>query len=1544
MQKKSNIFLLMAANAIDLVDDSPDESIVYYEEENDPYPHMIEEEEVELIKNSHADDDREEIEWLDEIILPQYYQYQNYKLKSRTLKRGIGSVRWIGPLWNLLYVFEVDGKNPIPGIGIYVGFDNKYLLPVGWSYTLGLSFSIFDKNDQECDLRSHDRFQRNPEVFSGCQYDGTLSELRGTLIMRGETPRDDRGFKNMIQDVEYFNENYVRQREVNGESQFYYKIKVKLVLVPSERRMGSNWDSKLNTGMVGIENLGATCYLNSLLQMLYHITAFRRAVYSLPVDGEEYQTSMTLAMQHLFRNLQCSQCAATTEHLTRSFGWSTAEAFTQQDVQEMMRVLLDKLEEKMKNTELDGVISNLFAGKVKSYISCTNVSYESTREEDFYDIQLDVKGCADIHDSFKKYVAKEMLDGENQYDAGVHGKQNAEKGVIFTKFPPVLTIHLKRFEFDYNTMRLSKVHDHFEFPLRLNLDNYLASDCNNSGNDYILHSVLVHAGDVGGGHYYAYIRPSNEQFDYNVTSLSADEIIKRYNRGWYKFNDEIVSKVMKLEAVDHTYGRKKNDFTRLALGSAYMLVYIKESTVHDIMRLPNEEDLPRQLVQRLDEEELKQLKERQRIKRSAFYRYVYYFTEKSIQNFNLYSVVKLEDFIMPPKVDNDYLVKEGIRRIKCLKGSTLLNHLFSICKQLNIPPYLVRLWKVEPCVFLNTDYLWRVKGCVTLSHLRDARYSAPGRDENLDEYNEIMYFVEVLKPIVAINNAEWTQFMTWKSAEDELVEAVRKEVPPLDEDIDPLEGMGVGSNMQPLELYFEKTPDLLENSKSGFERLHYQVMNELADSCNYSHSDYHRENVDIKIIFIKIYDASNVFPSIKVLDYDVGSAVLGSNEGVDSKDLDEPTFAYNPVKYIGKVILHATETSADFKVKLFELLRAIECTNPSDIAAVKDYFDCPENFQYIVSKPAIYGYMNFDIDTDDSVQGMSMGSVLVMSKNCDEEVDMHPPFGVVGALSWMEYTIQFRDIEFAPADERDTAILQEWKLANEQTLGKRDHDNRVIADKNGNNSMETDGAESLEVVLRAPGHANVLQFLQYASEHLQLPLTQLIFYIVKRTAKYVSRDDDPFVGVAEPIKNLNCMHDNTDLGLDMDNLVEFIAVFKGKKSSSKFFYNISPFSLWSSAKQEDLRFTHRFMEIFITDERVRAIRREKLNHSQDAFSTGHPILSDYVKQSAVADEPSDAKRRKLVGGDSLQYLSTAPSHETGDDGICKVPSLFLDEKKVYFKTEIVSGGEISSMMPSLRRTLGVPLGEVVNGMDDSKYAALLNYAATSLAEPLENCVDFPLLLFALDSQDRSLRRIYSGDAALNSIMKSWIDSSVSPRDTKYACVQHAHMDDLIFMAGLGEVESMAVIVYNFTLGAGNVANLLEPSLFGGPFFTYVRIDDDYDSLWRRICELTGECETPTSSAKECINRLVCIYERIPFPLNKNVDENNSKTVWEVVRSKYSKFDTRIPLGKLNERLDITVGKSTVFSPALIPALGIQRSATSTSVLRYKKVSSSIHIK
>jgi ubiquitin C-terminal hydrolase len=38
----------------------------------------------------------------------------------------------------------------------------------------------------------------------------------------------------------------------------------------------TSYDSKKETGMVGLKNQGATCYLNSLLQSLYFTNAFRQ--------------------------------------------------------------------------------------------------------------------------------------------------------------------------------------------------------------------------------------------------------------------------------------------------------------------------------------------------------------------------------------------------------------------------------------------------------------------------------------------------------------------------------------------------------------------------------------------------------------------------------------------------------------------------------------------------------------------------------------------------------------------------------------------------------------------------------------------------------------------------------------------------------------------------------------------------------------------------------------------------------------------------------------------------------------------------------------------------------------------------------------------------------------------------------------------------------------------------------------------------------------------------------------------------------------------
>ena len=94
------------------------------------------------------------------------------------------------------------------------------------------------------------------------------------------------------------------------------------------------YDARKSTGCVGIINQGATCYLNSLLQTLYHVPAFRKAVYRIPTrEDEDARSSIAVSMQRLFYYLQHGDHAQSTSDLTHAFGWDSFEAFQQHDVQ-----------------------------------------------------------------------------------------------------------------------------------------------------------------------------------------------------------------------------------------------------------------------------------------------------------------------------------------------------------------------------------------------------------------------------------------------------------------------------------------------------------------------------------------------------------------------------------------------------------------------------------------------------------------------------------------------------------------------------------------------------------------------------------------------------------------------------------------------------------------------------------------------------------------------------------------------------------------------------------------------------------------------------------------------------------------------------------------------------------------------------------------------------------------------------------------------------------------------------------------------------------
>lgn len=367
------------------------------------------------------------------------------------------------------------------------------------------------------------------------------------------------------------------------------------VFVQADAPHGVSWDSKKHTGYVGLKNQGATCYMNSLLQTLFFTNQLRKAVYKMPTESDDSSKSVALALQRVFHELQFLDKPVGTKKLTKSFGWETLDSFMQHDVQEFLRVLLDKLESKMKGTCVEGTVPKLFEGKMISFIKCKDIAYTSSRQETFYDIQLNIKGKRNIEESFQDYIRTESLDGDNRYDAGEHGLQDAEKGVIFAAFPPVLHLHLMRFQYDPITDSSVKFNDRFEFYEKINLDKYLQQPESTSA-EYILHAVLVHSGDNHGGHYVVFINP-------------------RGDGKWCKFDDDVVSRCTKQEAVDHNYGGHDEDMNMTVkhCTNAYMLVYIRSSELHNVLQEVTEEDIPEELVERLQEEKrLEQVRRKER--------------------------------------------------------------------------------------------------------------------------------------------------------------------------------------------------------------------------------------------------------------------------------------------------------------------------------------------------------------------------------------------------------------------------------------------------------------------------------------------------------------------------------------------------------------------------------------------------------------------------------------------------------------------------------------------------------------------------------------------------------------------------------------------------------------------------------------------------------------------------------------------------------------------------------------------------------------------
>ena len=333
---------------------------------------------------------------------------------------------------------------------------------------------------------------------------------------------------------------------------------------------------------IGLANIGATCYINSIIQCLAHCIELSEDIlswYLYHPDKDKQSRCISYSYADVLYNLFFPKDNQ-TYYSPNDFREIVAligplfEEHKANDSKDIFQFLIEKIHEELNvlnesninynediivnqmdelavfnNFELvcqknyHSCISKYFYGKHKTITKCLNCQCSIFNYQVYSFLifpLLDVKKykfsyyqnhsqnqIMNLYDCFNYFQKMEFFSGENHiYCMGCKLETNANYCNLIYSTPIILTIILNRGKnnADFN--------EKFLFPMELNLDSY-AQDKYNSNKFYLI-GVLCHVGESSmNGHFFSYCR-------------------SHYQGNWFKYNDAIVSECDENEIFDAT--------------------------------------------------------------------------------------------------------------------------------------------------------------------------------------------------------------------------------------------------------------------------------------------------------------------------------------------------------------------------------------------------------------------------------------------------------------------------------------------------------------------------------------------------------------------------------------------------------------------------------------------------------------------------------------------------------------------------------------------------------------------------------------------------------------------------------------------------------------------------------------------------------------------------------------------------------------------------------------------------------------------------------